>query len=218
MSHIPIHHPADETLLRHAAGRLPAGQALVVATHLLGCPHCRAAIRMGEAVGGALLADTPPTDLAPAALARTLARLDMPASMPAPIIDDTELSPGVRLPVSLRGLLGGPWRWVAPGINRIRLNIPGVAPGERAYLLRVAPGTHLPAHGHHGAEITCVLAGRFTDITGSYGPGDVAEMDADRAHQPMADTGETCICLIASQGRLRMHGLLARLVQPLVGV
>ena len=60
--------------------------------------------------------------------------------------------------------------------------------------------------------------GLIHDRIGGYGAGDVAEMDAGQDHEPIAEPGEACICLIATQGRLRMHGLMARLLQPLVGV
>jgi putative transcriptional regulator len=218
MSQGPIHHPSDDLLLRHAAGRLSAGPALVVATHLAVCPICRNATRIGEAVGGVLLAEEAPADMSPDALDRALARLDMPASTPHPALPVHELAPGLPMPRPLQDVAHGPWRWVAPGVGRIRLNLAGAMPGERAYLLRVAPGSTLPEHGHRGQELTCVLAGRFRDSTGTYARGDVAEMDASHKHQPVAEPGEACVCLIVTQGRLRMHGLLARALQPIVGV
>jgi len=218
MNRIPTYHPSEETLLRHAAGTLAAGPSLVVAAHIAGCAECRATVRLGEAVGGVLLADTPAGAMAADALDRALARLDEPAIQARPAMAAPELAPGLAMPAVLRGLSDGKWRWVAPGIGRIRLDIPGAAPGERTYLLRVAPGSNLPPHGHRGLEITCVLSGRFRDATGTYGPGDVAEMDVGADHQPVAEVGEVCICLIATQGRLRMHSLFARLLQPLVGV
>lgn len=222
MTPCPTHHPADETLLRYAAGQLSVGSALVVATHLAGCAHCRTAIRIGEAIGGVLLADAVPTAMAADALDRALARLDAPASVPRSAVGSPdrvrELVPGVPMPAPLRGVVRGPWRRVAPGISRIRLDLTGAAPGERTYLLRVAPGATLPEHGHRGEEITCVLTGHFHDAAGIYGPGDVAEMDAGQDHQPIAEQGEVCICLIATQGRLRMRGMLARVLQPLIGV
>ncbi|MSP29625.1 MAG: anti-sigma factor [Acetobacteraceae bacterium] len=218
MSHGPIHHPSHDILLCHAAGRLSAGSALVVATHLAVCPHCRAVTRMGEGVGGVLLLEEAPANMAPDALDRALARLDMPATTPRPASAVPELGPGLPMPRPLHDVVHGPWRWVAPGISRIRLDLAGAIPGERVYLLRVAPGSTLPEHGHRGQELTCVLAGRFRDSTGTYAQGDVAEMDAGHEHQPIAEPGEACISLIVTQGRLRMHGLLARVLQPLLGV
>ena len=47
------HHPSDDSLAHYAAGNLGAGPRLVLATHLSGCPQCRARVRSFEAVGGA---------------------------------------------------------------------------------------------------------------------------------------------------------------------
>jgi len=219
----PRHHPSDDLLLRHAAGRLPPIQSLVVSTHLPFCTQCRAAIRLGDDIGGALLAEMPPDDMAADALSRTLTRLDVTAAPGAPEVRHTgrppvELASGVPLPASLQGTVRSRWRWVAPGINRIALDIPGAARDERAYLLRVAPGTKLPEHGHNGWEATCVLSGHFTDSTVDYGPGDVAEMDGASIHQPVSGGDTGCICLIVRQGNLRPRGVIARLMQPFVGV
>jgi putative transcriptional regulator len=218
MTDAPRHHPAEDTLLRHAAGTLPPGLAMVIATHLPFCRHCQAAIRLGEAIGGGLLADIPPSELAADALSRTLARLDLPISPAAPV--HVSLAEGVPLPDVLRGLARAPWRWLAPGISRMAVDVPAARrhAREHVWLLRIAPGIALPDHGHHGWEATCVLSGRFSDVSGEYGPGDVAEMNEAAIHQPVAGANEACICLIAWEGRLRMRGRLARLVQPLLGV
>lgn len=73
------HHPSDETLLRYAAGWLGAGLALVVASHLEVCRVCRSRVSAFEAVGGALVSELPPVQLAPDALARALSLLDSAA-------------------------------------------------------------------------------------------------------------------------------------------
>ena len=217
MSFAPTHHPAEETLLRHAAGSLPFGHSLVIALHLPFCPECQATVRLGESVGGALLSDQPPADLTPDLLTRTLVRLETPACRAEFTEDHLELAEGVPVPAALRGLVRPKWRWLAPGISRIALNIPD-ASRDNVYLLRVGPGKSLPDHGHHGWEATCVLAGSFTDTTGEYAAGDVAETDVSVMHQPMAGADEACICLVAWEGKLRMRGMFARLVQPLLGV
>ena len=218
MSHAPTHHPAEETLSHHAAGTLPLGRALVVAAHLPFCPRCRSAVRLGEAIGGALLADMPAAAMQPDVLTRTLARLDTPVSHAERLEEAATLADGIPLPPELRGLVRPKWRWLAPGISRIAVNATASNdPREHVCLIRVAPGKSLPDHGHRGWEATCVLAGSFSDSTGEYGPGDVAETDGDVMHEPVAGPDEACICLIAWQGRLRMRGLLARLAQPLMG-
>jgi putative transcriptional regulator len=214
----PRHHPSDELLLRHAAGRLAPVPALVVSTHLPFCAQCRAAVRLGETIGGVLLADMPGEELAPDSLSRTLSHLDVPARSGATEPGPIELAPGVPLPDTLRGLVRPGWRWLAPGISRITLDVPRTSPEERIYLLRIAAGTRLPKHGHRGWEATCVLAGHFHDASGEYGPGDVAEADGAVMHEPIAGDETGCICLIVCQGRLRLHGLVARLIQPFIGV
>jgi putative transcriptional regulator len=219
----PRHHPSDDLLLRHAAGRLSPVQSLVVSTHLPFCTQCRAAVHLGDDIGGALLAEMSPEDMAADALSRTLARLDVTATSRARDArpsgrDAIELASGVPLPASLPGTVRPRWRWLAPGIRRIALDIPGAARDERAYLLRVAPAITLPEHRHNGWEAACVLSGHFTDATGDYGPGDVAEMDEASTHQPVSGRETGCICLIVLQGKLRPRGVIARLMQPFAGV
>lgn len=202
------HHPSEATLLAQAAGNLPELHARVLAVHMAHCPRCRAALRQAEAVGGALLESLPEAALAPDALQRALDRLDDPgAPDPAP------LAP----PTTLAALAAGRWRWTGPGIAMMPL-APRDGTGTRLDLIRVAPGTALLQHGHHAFETTCVLEGAFDDGAGEFHPGDFAERDATLEHQPRSLPGETCICLIATTGRLRPRGLLGRLVRPLLGM
>jgi putative transcriptional regulator len=84
-------------------------------------------------------------------------------------------------------------------------------------LIKVAPGLALPDHGHWGSEITLVLQGAFTDGFGTYEVGDVVEVGEGVEHAPIAAEGTECICLIASEGPMRFHGLLARIAQRLTG-
>ena len=67
-------------------------------------------------------------------------------------------------------------------------------------------------------ELTVVLSGHFADELGRYGPGDLAEVDGDTNHQPIADSHRDCICLIATDAPLRFTGLMGRLMQPFIGL
>lgn len=201
------HHPSEATLIAQAAGSLPALHARVLAMHLAACPRCRDELRGMEEVGGALLATLPPAALRPDALARTMARLD-DAARPAPS--------GVPV-ITLDALATGRWWWLGRGIRLMPLARRD-ASGTRLDLIRVAPGVALPAHGHSGPEMTCILQGGYADATGDYGAGDIAEGDSALEHTPVASPGRDCICLIATTGRLRAHTWLARIVQPLIGV
>jgi putative transcriptional regulator len=221
MSRAPERHPSDETLLRYSAGTLPPRLALVVAVHVPLCRDCQRAVSLGEALGGALLEDVPGLTLRDDALTRTLARLDDPIAATAPAPESFELGPGVRLPDPLLGLVRPAWRLLGPGLRRMTVRVPVGPPGEpreQVHLLRVAPGVGLPDHGHEGWEAACVLSGSFSDETGVYRAGDVAETEAVTMHRPVAGADEACICLIAWQGRLRMRGWLGRMAGPLLGI
>ena len=201
-------HPSEATLLAYVAGTLPTPHSIVIRTHLALCGECRETIRLATALGGALIEDAPPAAMTGDALARTLARLGEPDRSPAP----------ARVPTTVEDFATGRWRWLGPGIRLMPL-IRRDRDDARLDLIRVAPGTALPGHGHTGTEVTCVLQGAFGDETGEYHAGDVAEGDEDLDHQPVAlDTGRECICLIATTGRLRGHSWLARLAQPIFGI
>ena len=65
--------------------------------------------------------------------------------------------------------------------------------------------------------MTLVLHGSFADEVGRFQSGDLADLDPSIQHQPVADTDAHCVCLIATDARLRFTGVLRRMLQPLVG-
>lgn len=211
------HHPAASTLVEFAAGSLGQAARAVVATHLELCRRCRDDVSIAEAVGGALLDALPPSEMVPDALLRALAALASPAVEDERAVVPPLLPGGVAVPVPLRPYVSDRWRWLAPGIRLMPL-LPVNPSGMRLDMIHVAPGTALPRHGHRGRELACVITGSFSDATGVFGPGDLAEVDATREHQPAASADGACICVIATEGRLRMSGLLARLLQPLIDI
>lgn len=212
------HHPEDSTLLAYAAGHLKRAAHIVVATHLEFCPDCRRMVRLCEAVGGALLEDLPPAEMAAGSLGRALARLG-PAAPRASLPPQPSwmLAVGLPCPAPLREFSPARWRGLMPGISRIQLLPPKAGEGS-LYLLRIAPGKRMPGHGHTARELTCVLTGAYTDAQGRFGPGDLAETDEAHDHEPFSAPCEDCICLIATEAPLRFGGRFARLLQPLVGV
>lgn len=213
-----MHHPHDETLARHASGSLGPAASLVVDSHLAHCSTCRAAMNDFEAVGGTLFECLPagpaPTD----GLARALAAIERgsprPAAKAPPAVKASRppLPKGFALPASLDHCDFGRWRWLAPGI-RVSNALSPWAKAEGLKLLRIEPGKKLLRHGHQGAEWTCILGGSFSDERARFVKGDFAEVDEDVDHQPIVDGDEECICLIASEGRMRPHGLVGRLYQ-----
>ena len=162
------HHPTDEILLAYAAGASNEGTALVVATHLALCPVCRRTVAKAEAAGGALLEAAEPASVKPDLLDDVLARLDDPVPLPKTL---KSAPAGHRaVPEPLRSYIGG-------GLDGIRwTDLPGgisvkslmKTPDARVQLIRSKPGCDAGLHTHRGEELTLILTGGYTDVTGHY--------------------------------------------------
>jgi putative transcriptional regulator len=211
------HHPDTATLASYAAGSLDEAFATVVAAHLASCVKCRARLYEIEEVGGTMLETIDAVGLNEAALERAMSRLDEPSEERA-----EPRSAEQSVPRPLGRLVTAPldaiaWKSVAPGVAVHRLPTSKAARGSLT-LLKIAPGKKIPEHGHGGMEITLVLTGSYRDALGRFGPGDVADLDEDIEHQPVVDSDEPCICLVASEAPTRFKSFFGRLFQPLVGV
>lgn len=60
-----------------------------------------------------------------------------------------------------------------------------------------------------------MLQGSFSDETGRFGVGDLEIADEELEHTPIADVGDACICLAATDAPLRFWSFVPRLLQPL---
>ena len=139
-------------------------------------------------------------------------RAGAPAAAPAIVRSD--------LPSPLAGYVGGgldavKWRAVGGGVRQAVLDTSG---SSTVRLIYIPSGIAVPEHGHGGTELTLVLRGAYRDETDRFGPGDVETADAALNHTPVAEVGAPCICLAASDARLRFRGLLPRLAQPFIGI
>lgn len=200
-------HPGEATLVAYAAGTLWTAARRVVEAHVQLCQHCRAGVRLAEAAGGALLDGLPPMPLAPGALRRVLARLGEGAAGDQAPSAGSEAGGAGKAPSASSPAPGDArLRWLAPGVRHAVL-LRGPADGTLR-LLRVRSGTALPRHAHRGLELTLVLEGAFADETGRHGPGDLVEVEGDASHSPVAEGPVDCLCLVATEGRLRFGGLL----------
>jgi putative transcriptional regulator len=210
------HHPDISTLMAFSAGALEEPYAAVVATHLAMSEGGRETVRQINSIGGALLAEEPRVALAEGALSRLMERLDdVPVKVEAP-----KPQTDVPLPLSSylpNGLAGVRWRWNGPGVATADLAW-GKDGRSRLMLLRVAAGRRVPEHGHGGQELTLILQGAYRDRFGVFGVGDIADHDEDVEHQPIAEPGDDCICLVAVDAKLSFRGRLMRTLQPLFGI
>lgn len=206
------HHPDVSMLAAFAFGTLDKGQSFVVAAHVHGCATCKTLVGGYEETAGALLEEQEPSAMSMAAADSMLDMILHGAS--AERRTAPQGAPDVDLNTVLTSYRDGPWRWIAPGLH---VHVLAAHPGEtRLFLLKAEPGMRLPDHTHTGDELTLVLDGAFSHEGGRFGPGDLDQADGTVAHQPVVDDHQACICLVAMDGRLRLKGVLGRLLQPFV--
>jgi len=210
------HHLTDNLLLAYAAGTLPEAFNLVIATHVSLCDDCRAALAAFEVLGGEVLDDAEPATVDKTSLAATLALIargdraeDPPRTIPSGVF-----------PAPLQDRIGGDladvrWRRIGGGVSQAVLPTSARA---SVRLLRIPAGARVPDHGHRGLELTLVLQGAFRDDSDRFGPGDIEVADESMIHQPVAEAGQECICLSATDAPLRFRRLLPRIAQSFLRI
>lgn len=213
------HHLSDETLQDYAAGALDRSLEVVIACHLTLCAECRNKAMMTDAVGGLILGDGESVATR-ASASDILKKAAHSAEASEPVPELTPAMPGVPrplgrlLPASLEELT---WKPIAPGIKQHNLSTK-----HRKYgafkLLHLSPGVVLSQHSHQDRELSLVLKGSYHDEIGRFKAGDIADLGDDVVHQPVVDTDEPCIALIATQSPVRYTGVVGRLLQPLIGI
>ena len=211
----PRHHPSADILAAYAAGVHEPGFGLVVGAHVETCADCRARVGSFEATSGAALSELPQAELGADALTKTLARLDAPLDVPV----DVRLAKPARLDARplLERLPLKTKRWVAPGVWAAAVDTPH-APDNRVYVLSVAKGMVAARHTHSGAEYCTVLKGAYRDELGTFAAGDFAAAGDDLDHQPIVQGAEACVCLFATEGRLKAKDWIGRLAFSLANV
>jgi len=207
------HHLTDQLMMGYAAGALPEAFNLVVATHLSMCDSCRAAAQAYDAIGGAILETDTRVSVADDALAETLALIAQGPSVPKPLTNSDVSAPlAAYIGGSLRDVK---WRSVGMGVRQAVLSTSKLA---TARLLYIPAGAAVPDHGHRGTELTLVLQGAFRDATARFAEGDVEVANEDLNHTPVAEIGEDCICLAATDAPLRFNSWIPRIAQPFLRI
>lgn len=218
------HHIRDDTLAAYSNGTLPKSLSVLVATHLAMCEECQRTLELMDQMSEVsfirddrvsmssadqdlcdlILESDRNSDGALALMERPVVRKDVPA----PLAD--------MLPSSLDEIR---WKRLVPGVSHYPLSSSENEKTEGVLrLLKIAPGTAIPEHTHTRQELTLILRGSYIDDIGRFAAGDVADLDDEIDHQPVADTDQDCICLIATDGPLKFSGFFSRLLQPLVGI
>lgn len=208
------HHPELDLLTEHAAGTLSLAQSACISAHLSYCDDCSRAVSQLQEVGAAMFETLDPAPVGDALLDKVLARLDdaVPLSYPAP-----QRNPQDATPALLRRLMAGDfsdlvWKKVT---HTLRTTL--IKTGDPQFefsLLHIKAGGEIPAHDHHGSEMTLVLQGGFSDGSGSYNAGDFIYRHSDDVHAPRAFDDEDCICLAVLDAPLRFTGWKYRWMNP----
>lgn len=209
------HHLTDALLMAYSAGNLPEAFNLTVAAHISMCDECRARLGAFDSLGGALVEEIEAVEMSSGSLNAVMERLKEPAEDPK----IQNKNKGI-LPAPLQDFIGGDidavrWKSVGMGVKQ------AILPTTRdatARLLFIPAGAAVPDHGHHGTELTLVLKGAFADEVAHFGPGDIEVANEDLNHTPVADIGEDCICLAATDAPLKFKGLIPRLAQPFLRI
>jgi putative transcriptional regulator len=241
------HHLDDSTLMSFAAGSLPATLSVVAAAHVASCQQCTKELRRMEQIGSALFAGLEPSALKGAAPVRALVGSESdtveiayrsfsgstPVTEPTMALatDAMHTADAPAAPVSLQHIampgplacLIGPdissveWKWLGFGVWQHRIKLSQSGSGDLR-LLKINPGQKMPNHGHGGSELTFILDGSYTDKTGTYTAGDVADHGDDLEHVPIACPDHGCICLVAAERPAQFKAMIQRVLQPLTGM
>ncbi len=209
------HHLTEALLMAYSAGTLPEAFNLVVATHVSMCDDCRAMLASFDSVGGALLDEAEAAPLDASSFDETM-RLINAGAVAGAIAPAQRTAAKPILPAPVRDYIGGDldqvkWRSIGMGVKQAILP---TSKDASARLLYIPAGTAVPDHGHRGMELTLVLQGAFVDETDRFGRGDIEIADEALNHTPIADIGEDCICLAATDAPLRFNSLIPRIAQP----
>lgn len=202
------HHLTGKLLLSYSAGSLPHAFSVAVSSHISMCDACRVEYEALQAVGGAVMDGAKPVAVSEGLRDVVLSMLDTPQTQ------EPGSQPFGVLPGPVVAALNGrepKWKKLGMGVSQDIL----FEDGEGSVrLLRIPPGQAVPDHGHNGLELTLVLQGSFSDKIGRFGVGDIELADASLDHMPVADSGDVCICLAATDTPLRFRAWMPRLLQP----
>ncbi|MCG7994469.1 MAG: ChrR family anti-sigma-E factor [Candidatus Thiodiazotropha taylori] len=214
------HHADDATIMAYAAGTVSEGFSLLLTAHMEVCSLCRERMSLASDLGGELLCEVEPAQMSQEGLSNVLSAIEADNTDPVTPFKSPSVSSdmaSVLMEYVPRGLDELPWQRLMPGIRQYQLT--GVESGNGSVrLLSISPGIRIPHHTHLGGELTLVIEGAYEDEIGHFKAGDLADLDASCNHQPVAVGNKPCICLIATDDKLRFTGLLSRMVQPLIGI
>lgn len=211
----------EDIITEYSAGKLSPAKHLMVACQSEISEQVADRVAFQENIAASMIEDGASEALSPLFMGNVLAALpaqDKDVSYPR-----REPSQGMA-PKSLRHMLGHglkdmKWKSLVPGVAvHDILGNRHTKDGDRLYLLKAKGGMKMPEHSHHGEEWTLILSGSYRTGEKQFSRGDLHIEDETETHAPHIDEGEDCICLVMTQGPLKMQGWLPKVVQSVVGI
>lgn len=212
-----------EVYSNYAAGCLDPAFCLLVETQSALRPDVARAVARAETIAGVFFETEDAAALSAGAIDKAFAMIDAFESGARPDatavhlagegLDELLALPEPLRETALQSFQSQKWQGLTQGIRRLKLDTGSEAEVE---LYRIEPGCTVPKHSHSGSEFTLVVAGGFSDESGSFGPGDISLKGPEDTHQPTGDMDGVCFALAVREGGLRFTGLLG-VVQRLVG-
>lgn len=207
----------------YASGSLDAAFSLLVETQAALKEDVANDVAVSELIAGDMLEMAEPAELSDDALAAVFEAIDAAEQSPivhraavaacADQLGDISMFPEPVLEHAVDAVVETGWSQLTQGVRRLTLDL---GTDSEVEIYRIEPNQMVPRHTHEGSELTLVMAGGFTDETGSYGPGDLSIQGPNDTHQPTADDDGVCYTLAVRDGGLRFTGLLG-VVQRLIG-
>ena len=208
----------------YAAGCLDPDFALMVETQAALRPDVERAVARAETIAGVFFETEQAATLSEGAIDKALAMIDAYESgdrLPerqavhraGEGLDELLTLPEPLRETALQSFQTNKWQGLTSGIRRLKLDAGSQAEVE---LYRIEPGCTVPRHSHSGSEFTLVVAGGFTDESGSFGPGEISLKGPNDTHQPTGDMDGVCYALAVRDGGLKFTGVMG-LIQRLIG-
>jgi len=212
---------SEDIITDYATGTLSPAKHIMVTCQKEISDEVADRIEFQENLAASMIEGGTSEALSPLFMGNVLAALPAQETDMAPV--QAEPIKGIT-PKSLRHMLGHglkdmKWTSLVPGVAvHDILGNRHTKQGERLYLLKAKGGVKMLEHSHDGEEWTLILTGSYRTGDRRFTRGDLHIEDETTEHAPHIDEGEDCICLVMTQGRLKMKGWLPRLMQPVIGI
>lgn len=211
---------SEDIITEYATGALSPAKHIMVTCQKEISDEVADRIAFQENLAASMIEDGKSEALSPLFMGTVLASLPSQENVEVP----TKAPAQGLAPKSLRHMLGHglkamKWKSLVPGVAvHDILGNRHTKDGDRLYLLKAKGGMKMPEHSHNGEEWTLILTGSYRTGEKRFTRGDLHIEDETTQHSPHIDEGEDCICLVMTQGRLKMQGWLPRLMQPVIGI